>query len=345
MQRLIHWTEAFRTQMGPEYDKEERQVQHGQQFVYYKNGQKYVSTNIYASGTILVQGTGTCTDWRDKHFSNMRSFVDKRIQDSVDLSDSATETTPKELGCSFNVTDDTNLKQPVCSPVVQPKLAQTVPNNVPKADHEKTFENEHATIPDFVSEIRNINARLDHITVESNELKEINSELKNQIANLKACLKLEQQTTKSMMEENKILQTRIKYQDDEMQMLKQQLSEQSRNVKPTRQNKSFNIGISSASTPIRTVPERREGHGNTLIHNSVKVQQSQQKRKLKLRSNEKGKVNTLIVGSSITKGIKTRNLQSHVNVNTNRGGTVSSIKTHIGTRSKSIQYSYTAIRR
>jgi hypothetical protein len=40
--------------------------------------------------------------------------------------------------------------------------------------------------------MKNINDRFDQISTESKQFKEINSELENQIVQLKACLKIEQ---------------------------------------------------------------------------------------------------------------------------------------------------------
>jgi hypothetical protein len=56
------WIESFREKMIEIYDLEERPVQHGYQFALYKNGSKYVSATIYNTGTMLVQGLGTCLD-------------------------------------------------------------------------------------------------------------------------------------------------------------------------------------------------------------------------------------------------------------------------------------------
>ena len=58
----------------------------------------------------------------------------------------------------------------------------------------------------------------------------------------------------------------------------------------------------------------------------IKQQTVVEKRKLHLRNTEQINGNTLIIGSSVTKGIKTKYLKREVNVNTTRGGTISSIK-------------------
>ena len=56
------WIESFREKIIEIYDLEERPVQHGYQFALYKNGSKNVSVTIYSTGTMLVQGLGTCLD-------------------------------------------------------------------------------------------------------------------------------------------------------------------------------------------------------------------------------------------------------------------------------------------
>jgi hypothetical protein len=53
-------------------------VQHGYQFALYKNGSKYVSATIYNTGTMLVQGLGTCLDWKNKHYAELRVLIGQR---------------------------------------------------------------------------------------------------------------------------------------------------------------------------------------------------------------------------------------------------------------------------
>jgi hypothetical protein len=50
----------------------------------YKNGSKYVSATIYNTGTMLVQGLGTCLDWKNKHYAELRALIGQRnIIDTV----------------------------------------------------------------------------------------------------------------------------------------------------------------------------------------------------------------------------------------------------------------------
>ena len=72
------WIESFREKMIEIYDLEERPVQHGYQFALYKNGSKYVSVTIYSMGTMLVQGLGTCLDWKNKHYAELRALIGQR---------------------------------------------------------------------------------------------------------------------------------------------------------------------------------------------------------------------------------------------------------------------------
>ena len=60
-QKLIKY---FREKIIEMDELEERPIQHGYQFALYKNGSKYVSATIYNTGTMLVQGLGTCLDWK-----------------------------------------------------------------------------------------------------------------------------------------------------------------------------------------------------------------------------------------------------------------------------------------
>ena len=64
--------------------------------------------------------------------------------------------------------------------------------------------------------MKNINNRFDQISTESKQFKEINSELENQIVQLKACLKIEQQNCKSLQDEIVIKDKKIKIQQDEI---------------------------------------------------------------------------------------------------------------------------------
>ena len=170
--------------------------------------------------------------------------------------------------------------------------------------------------------MKNINDRFDKISTESKQFKEINSELENQIVQLKTCLKIEQQNYKSLQDEIVIKDKKIKIQQDEIKNLQTTVTKLS--TKPAQKtittsispSNSFTSVISSTSTPVsrkRTVEQLKP----------------KQKNQLKLRNNQKKTGNVLIIGSSITRDINTKTLKENVTVNTNRGGTTTSLKKHI----------------
>ena len=104
--------------------------------------------------------------------------------------------------------------------------------------------------------MKNINDRFDQISTESKQFKEINSELENQIVQLKACLKIEQQNCKSLQDEIVIKDKKIKIQQDEIKNLQTTVTKLS--TKPAQKpittsispSNSFTSGISSTSTPV-----------------------------------------------------------------------------------------------
>jgi hypothetical protein len=67
--------------------------------------------------------------------------------------------------------------------------------------------------------MKNINDRFDQISTESKQFKEINSELENQIVQLKSCLKIEQQNYKSLQDQIVIKDKKIKIQQDDLYLL------------------------------------------------------------------------------------------------------------------------------
>ena len=197
------WIESFREKMIEMYDLEERPVQHGYQFVLYKNGSKYVSATIYNTGTMLVQGLCTCLDWKNKHYAELRALIGQ--SNIIALNSS-----------------ETDLKQIIS---LNKELTTTTPI-VEKSEQEtgEAIENGNLTplstdIPNISIQMKNINDRFDQISTESKQFKEINSELENQIVQLKACHKIEQQNYKSLQDEIVIKDKKIKIQQDEIKNL------------------------------------------------------------------------------------------------------------------------------
>ena len=300
------WIESFREKMIEIYDLEERPVQHGYQFALYKNGSKYVSATIYNTGTMLVQGLGTCLDWKNKHYAELRALIGQRNIIALNSS-------------------ETDLKQIIS---LNKELTTTTPI-VENSEQEtgEAIENGNLTplatdIANISIQMKNINDRFDQISTESKQFKEINSELENQIVQLKACLKIEQQNCKSLQDEIVIKDKKIKIQQDEIKNLQTTVTKLS--TKPAQKtittsicpSKSFTSGISSTSTPVSR-------------KSTVEQLKPKQKNQLKLRNNQKKTGNVLIIGSSITKDINTKTLKENATVNTNRGGTTTSLKKHI----------------
>ena len=286
------------------YDLEESPVQHGYQFALYKNGSKYVSATIYNTGTMLVQGLGTCLDWKNKHYAELRALIGQRNIIALNSS-------------------ETDLKQIIS---LNKELTTTTPI-VENSEQEtgEAIENGNLTplatdIANISIQMKNINDRFDQISTESKQFKEINSELENQIAQLKACLKIEQQNCKSLQDEIVIKDKKIKIQQDEIKNLQTTVTKLS--TKPAQKtittsicpSKSFTSGISSTSTPVSR-------------KSTVEQLKPKQKNQLKLRNNQKKTGNVLIIGSSITKDINTKTLKENATVNTNRGGTTT-LKKH-----------------
>ncbi|VDI49713.1 Hypothetical predicted protein [Mytilus galloprovincialis] len=91
--------------------------------------------------------------------------------------------------------------------------------------------------------------------------------------------------------------------------------------KLSKDNASFNSEILLSSTPASSaVTTSVEGKKDEINQSTTR-----QKLKLKIRNNRIDRIsdNILILGSSITKGIKTTDLNDNVSVSTNRGALVS----------------------
>jgi uncharacterized protein (DUF3084 family) len=142
---------------------------------------------------------GTCLDWKNKHYAELRALIGQRNIIALNSS----ETDLKQI-ISLN-------KELTTTPIVE------------NSEQEKgeAIENGNFTplatdIANISIQMKNINDRFDQISTESKQFKEINSELENQIAQLKACLKIEQQNCKSLQDEIVIKDKKIKIQQDEI---------------------------------------------------------------------------------------------------------------------------------
>ena len=129
--RIPIWIKVLKNVMKDKFLVEEKQVNYGIQFnCFEKDGNsKFVSTTIYNSGTILVQGKNSCVKWKDDYFHRMQTLVN--IEESevrpvlntsqteskihVINSESATETIPKEVNDSVSFSHSSWLSSTVLS--------------------------------------------------------------------------------------------------------------------------------------------------------------------------------------------------------------------------------------
>ena len=111
--------------MNESCDLEERKVQHGTQFVLYKNGIKYVSATVCNNRTVLVQGLDTCVDWKNKYYDWLNNNIqnctrENNLENSTVLQEDD-ETAPKQIDMS----DIENVIQTVSQPTID--AIKTVP--------------------------------------------------------------------------------------------------------------------------------------------------------------------------------------------------------------------------
>lgn len=318
------WVEGFRHLMK-DYSMEEKSIQHGQQFVFHKNEGKFISATVYKSGTVLVQGLSTCVIWKDKYLNTFKDFVSqqKRSRPVTDT-ETSSQTIEKEMITSNNPT------QAVLNASIQSHEEETTPKqiiNIPMEGNTNVLgqysTNEQGeskitvAIEHILVQLFSLNKKLDDVSSRSDQLKNMNTELENQTLQLKSLLKLEQQKTKSLQDEITIQNVKIRSQEEEIASLNLKLLDGAKS-KPKADKKSFHDGISNTSTPINVKRIPRE-----------KREKTPPKKKLPLRKDQKESGNILIIGSSITKRIKTRFLRSNVSVKTNRGATSEMIRREI----------------
>ncbi|CAC5405425.1 unnamed protein product [Mytilus coruscus] len=145
--------------------------------------------------------------------------------------------------------------------------------------------------------------------------------LQAQVLRLSSDLKLANQTITGLEDDISVLSKQIAGKNEIKNFV-------SHTPKPKRKlckdHASFNSGILLSSTPASSaVTTSVEGKKD-----EIKQSTTRQKLKLKIRNNRIDRIsdNILILGSSITKGIKTTDLNDNVYVNTNRGALVSDLE-------------------
>ncbi|CAC5418229.1 unnamed protein product [Mytilus coruscus] len=165
-------------------------------------------------------------------------------------------------------------------------------------------------------EIENTNLRNEREECRGSEQK-----LQAQVSRLSSDLKLANQTITGLEDDISVLSKQIAGKNENKNVV-------SHTPKPKRKlskdHASFNSGILLSSTPASSaVTTSVEGKKD-----EIKQSTTRQKLKLKIRNNRIDRIsdNILILGSSITKGIKTTDLNDNVYVNTNRGALVSDLE-------------------
>ncbi|CAC5385019.1 unnamed protein product [Mytilus coruscus] len=344
------WIESFKEVMSENFIVTEKLFKNGVQLqcMYKGNtGTKFVSTTFYTNGIILVQGKHTCTEWRDTYFSKIKdkvNYKENEVSNTLRINDGQThqkdvlpendsmidsQTVPKDIS---SIQDNTIIHQNVntasnstAEPSDQPHY-HSFPDNVVNLLQSlnlniSTLTSQNATLIQILHDKETEINKLRHECEESKGSDQI---LQVQISRLSSELKLANQTIKGLHDEIEIL-SKQPLTDIIHKKAVQRVQTPKQKVKSTN-HASFNSGILSSSTPI--VEQR------PIIVDKEHISQSKtalrQKLKLKIRSNQTSKSidNILILGSSIIKGIKTKNLKEKC-VNTNRGATISDFEKKI----------------
>ncbi|CAC5374601.1 unnamed protein product [Mytilus coruscus] len=327
LKNVKFWLDAFRFKMGEYYPIEERIVQHGQQFVLQTNNIKYVTATVYNNGTILVQGLDSSENWKIKYFQTMQIYVNNKARHAYQQQntsnerehDDSLETIPKQIQISETLNNTE-------TEIVHVRDSDKSIDFVDSHFSDQIFENNitsqlNEDVWHVSKQVKNLHEKLDQVC----KIQDTNTQL-NQITNLKAASKLEQQETKLLKDEIVVQNIKIKNQEEEIITLKSEITkfgDRPSFLKVSDSTKLPHLTYSTVcqtSTPISS-PIRR-----SPIHEK---QQQKQKLKLRLNGQQQSGKSILVIGSSITKGIQTRILKQEVNINTNRGGTVQSIKRHI----------------
>ncbi|CAC5395377.1 unnamed protein product [Mytilus coruscus] len=327
--------------MGEYYFIEERIVQHGQQFVLQTNNIKYVTATVYNNGTILVQELDSSENWKIKYFQTMQIYVDNKAR-HTNQQQSTSETEIKFL----EIQDTSNEREHDDSLETIPKqiqISETLDNTeteiVHVRDSDKSIDFVDSHVSDQIFEnnitsqlnedvwhvskqVKNLHEKLDQVC----KIQDTNTQLLNQITNLKAALKLEQQETKLLKDKIVVQNIKIKNQEEEIITLKSEITKFGDCPSFLKVSDSTKLPHPTYSTVCQTSTPISSPIYRSPIHEK---QQPEQKLKLCLNGQQQSGKNILVIGSSITKGIQTRILKQEVNINTNRGGTVQSIKRHI----------------
>ncbi|CAC5419707.1 unnamed protein product [Mytilus coruscus] len=197
----------------------------------------------------------------------------------------------------------------------------------------------------IVNLLENLNSNISTLTAQNAELikiihnKEIeNTKLRNEREECRGSEQKFQAQVSRLSSDLKLANQTITGLEDDISVLSKQLAgkNENKNVvshtpKPKRKlskaHASFNSGILLSSTPASSVVTTSvEGKKD-----EIKQSTTRQKLKLKIRNNRIDIIsdNILDLGSSITKGIKTTDLNDNVYVNTNRGALVSDLERKI----------------
>ncbi|CAC5376007.1 unnamed protein product [Mytilus coruscus] len=166
-------------------------------------------------------------------------------------------------------------------------------------------------------QVKNLHEKLDQVC----KIQDTNDQLLNEITHSKTALKLEQQEKKLIKEEIVVQNIKIKNQKEEIITLKSDLTKCGDRPLFIKMSDSTKITTPNIQYCMPNI------HANKFSDSPI----AYKRKELKLSLNEHGQYgkNILINRISITIGIQIRILKQEVNVNTNRGGTVESIKRHI----------------
>ncbi|CAC5397638.1 unnamed protein product [Mytilus coruscus] len=250
-------------------------------------------------------------------------------------------TIPNELPTNCENDNNMNLEEvSLSSTVIQENTSAIPPASIvmPK-QMSSCFSNK------IVNLLENLNSNISTLTVQNAELIKIihNNEIENtklrnereecrgseqklqaQVSRLSSDLKLANQTITGLEDDTSVLSKQIAGKNENKNVVSHTPKPK---LKLSKDHTSFNSGILLSSTPASSaVTTSVEGKKD-----KIKQSTTRQKLKLKIRNNRIDRIsdNILILGSSITKGIKTTDLNDNVYVNTNRGALVSDLERKI----------------
>ncbi|CAC5406626.1 unnamed protein product [Mytilus coruscus] len=342
------WIEACKEVMLGKFTVTENVTRNGLQLqCSTKSEGKFVSITFYTNGTILVQGKHICITWRDTYFSKIRNLVNIKEREvseasfnydfdnlghtEVSIENSQTTakadfrndspTIPNELPTNCENDNNMNLEEvSLSSTVIQENTSAIQPATIvmPK---QMSSSAQNAELIKIINnkEIENTKLRNEREECRGSEQK-----LQAQVSRLSSDLKLANQTITGLEDDISVLSKQIAGKNENKNVV-------SHTPKPKRKlskdHASFNSGILLSSAPASSaVTTSVEGKKD-----EIKQSTTRQKLKLKIGNNRIDRIsdNILILGSSITKGIKTTDLNDNVYVNTNRGALVSDLERKI----------------